>query len=56
MSMGGQNGSAVFRLEVTPAVLGLGMVTACAVGLLGALFPAIRAATLPVATALRRAV
>ncbi len=43
----------MFALTVTPALVVLGIVWACAIGLLGGLFPAIRAARLPVATALR---
>jgi len=34
-------------------LLGVGMLWACAVGFVGGLFPAVRAARLPVATALR---
>ena len=43
----------VFRLAVSPALMVLGIIWACVIGLLGGLFPAIRAARLPVATALR---
>jgi putative ABC transport system permease protein len=43
----------VFRLTVTPALAGGGIAFACAVGLLGGLFPALRAARVPVAVALR---
>jgi putative ABC transport system permease protein len=43
----------VFRLAVSPALVVLGVLWACAIGLLGGLFPAIHAARLPVATALR---
>ncbi len=46
-------GSLVFTLSVTPALIGLGVAFACALGLVGGLFPAIRAARVPVATALR---
>jgi putative ABC transport system permease protein len=53
ISLGGQLGSLVTQLRVTPTLLGVGLLWACAVGLLGGLFPAIRAARLPVATALR---
>jgi putative ABC transport system permease protein len=53
ISLGGTLGSLVTQLRVTPALLGAGILWACAVGLLGGLFPAIRAARLPVATALR---
>jgi putative ABC transport system permease protein len=43
----------VFRLAVSPSLVVLGVLWACAIGLLGGLFPAVRAARLPVATALR---
>ena len=53
ISLGGTLGSVVTQLRITPALLGIGALWACGVGLLGGLFPAIRAARLPVATALR---
>ena len=43
----------VFRLSVSPAVLVSGVVVAFVVGAVGGLLPAIRAARLPVAAALR---
>jgi putative ABC transport system permease protein len=43
----------VFPLTVSPQLLALGIVWAVAIGIVGGLFPAIRAARLPVATALR---
>jgi putative ABC transport system permease protein len=43
-----------FNLKVGPDLLVIGIVWACAVGLLGALFPAIRAARTSVADALRQ--
>jgi putative ABC transport system permease protein len=43
----------VFRLTVTPSLLLVGGFFACAIGLLGGIFPAIRAAKVPIATALR---
>ena len=46
-------GSLVFRLTVTPALMGEGIGLACGLGLLGGLFPAVRAARVPVAVALR---
>ena len=46
-------GSLVFRLTVTPALMGEGIGLACGLGLLGGLFPALRAARVPVAVALR---
>jgi putative ABC transport system permease protein len=53
ISMGGTVSSAIFELKITPALLAIGVVWACVVGLLGGLFPAVRAARLPVAAALR---
>lgn len=53
INMGSVNTSIVFRLEVGPRLVAQGIVWACAVGLLGGLLPAVRAARLPVATALR---
>jgi putative ABC transport system permease protein len=46
-------GSLVFNLAVTPALVGVGAAFACALGVIGGLFPAIRAARRPVAMALR---
>jgi putative ABC transport system permease protein len=43
----------VFRLSVTPGLIALGIAWAAAIGLIGGLFPAIRAARQPIATALR---
>lgn len=45
----------VFQLTVTPGLALSGIVLACVVGLVGGLFPAIRAARLPIAAALRAA-
>ena len=45
----------VFELTVTPTLIATGVVWACVIGLLGGLFPALRAARLPVAEALRAA-
>jgi putative ABC transport system permease protein len=42
-----------FSFTVTPVLLGLGLACALFMGLIGGLFPAVRAARLPVATALR---
>lgn len=53
ISLGGPDSTLVATLDVTAATLATGFAWACAVGLLGALLPAIRAARLPVATALR---
>ena len=43
----------VFSLQITPALAVLGIIWALVIGFIGGLFPAIRAARLPVATALR---
>lgn len=53
ISLGGGQGSLVTELAITPATLVTGVVWAAAAGLLGGLLPALRAARLPVATALR---
>jgi putative ABC transport system permease protein len=50
---GGTAAQIVFALAFTPALIAIGVTWACAIGLIGGLFPAIRAARLPVATALR---
>ncbi len=42
-----------FAFRVTPALLGLGLIYALLMGLVGGLFPAIRAARLPIPSALR---
>jgi putative ABC transport system permease protein len=46
-------GGLVFRLAVTPGLVGLGIGFASILGFVGGLFPAIRAASLPIAAALR---
>jgi putative ABC transport system permease protein len=43
----------VFDFAVTPTLLKQGVIFAAVIGFIGGLFPAIRAARLPVATALR---
>jgi putative ABC transport system permease protein len=53
VSIGGGSGTLITTLEITPSTLLTGLTWACSVGLVGALFPAIRAARLPLATALR---
>jgi putative ABC transport system permease protein len=53
ISLGNTTASLVFQMQVTPALLGVGIAWACAVGFIGGLLPALRAARLPVATALR---
>jgi len=49
----GTGAQLAFDLAVTPGLVALGILWACLIGLVGGLFPAIRAARLPVATALR---
>lgn len=49
----GVAGHLVFDLAVSPALVALGIIWACVIGLIGGLFPAVRAARLPVAAALR---
>ena len=53
VTLGGNVSSIVFQMRVTPGLLGAGIALACAVGFVGGLLPALRAARLPVATALR---
>jgi putative ABC transport system permease protein len=50
---GGGISQLVFTLALTPALVSLGIIWACVIGLVGGLFPALRAARLPVAQALR---
>ena len=52
-TLGGNFTQLVFPLTVTTALVALGITWACGIGLIGASFPAIRAARLPVATALQ---
>jgi putative ABC transport system permease protein len=52
-TLGGAFAQVVFQLRVTPALLATGIAWACTIGLLGGFFPALRAARLPVAAALR---
>jgi len=42
-----------FAFQVTPQLLGMGLTYALAMGLIGGLFPALRAARLPIPSALR---
>lgn len=53
VTLGDSTGSVILETRITPALLGVGVALACTVGLIGGLFPAVRAARLPVATALR---
>ena len=43
----------VFHLTIGPSIIILGILWACAIGMIGSLFPAIRAARLPIAVVLR---
>ena len=52
-TLGGAFAQVVFQLTVTRALILTGIIWACVIGLLGGLFPALRAARLPVAEALR---
>jgi putative ABC transport system permease protein len=54
-TLGGAFAQIVFQLTVTRALIITGIAWACAIGLLGGFFPALRAARLPVAEALRAA-
>jgi putative ABC transport system permease protein len=49
----GSVGKLSFEFSVTPALLWSGLKWALAIGFIGGLFPAVRAARLPVTTALR---
>jgi putative ABC transport system permease protein len=49
----GSSGQIMFAFDVSPALLWNGLATALAIGLLGGLLPAIRAARMPIAIALR---
>ncbi|HEY3516218.1 MAG TPA: ABC transporter permease [Gammaproteobacteria bacterium] len=53
VSLGGQNGTLITTLAITPATLVTGLLWAVGVGFIGAVFPAVRAGRLPLATALR---
>jgi putative ABC transport system permease protein len=52
-TLGGNFTQVVFHLTVTPELIAKGIIWACCIGFVGSLFPSIRAARLPVATALR---
>jgi putative ABC transport system permease protein len=53
ISIGGGSGTLITTLTIRPATLVTGLLWAGGVGFAGALFPAVRAARLPLATALR---
>src|SRR5882757_1209279 len=52
-TLGGAFAQVVFQLTVTRQLIVTGIIWACVIGLFGGLFPAVRAARLPVAEALR---
>jgi putative ABC transport system permease protein len=52
----GQQAPVTFAMAVTPGLVALGVLWACVIGFAGGLFPAIRAAHLPVARALNAVV
>jgi putative ABC transport system permease protein len=52
-TLGGAFAQIVFQVTVTPSLMAMGLVWACAIGVLGGLFPALRSARLSVAEALR---
>jgi putative ABC transport system permease protein len=54
-TLGGAFAQVVFKLTVTRALIVTGIIWACIIGILGGLFPALRAARLSVADALRAA-
>lgn len=54
-TLGGNFSQVVFQFRITPALLWNGIKWALAIGFVGGLFPAVRAARLPVTTALREA-
>jgi putative ABC transport system permease protein len=54
-TLGGGFTQLVFQFRVTPGLVTYGVVIALLIGFVGGLFPAVRAARLPVTTALRAA-
>lgn len=52
-TLGANFSQVVFRLTVTPELMGSGILLAMLIGLFGGLFPAVRAARLPIVDALR---
>lgn len=51
----GNNPQVVFALTISSGLVGISIALACLVGLLGGIFPAVRAARMPIAAALRAA-
>jgi putative ABC transport system permease protein len=56
MMLSGMQPPVAFAMDVTPRLVALGISWACVIGVVGGLFPAIRAARLPVAQALNAVV
>ncbi len=56
MEVSGLQPPIAFAMSVTPALILLGVIWACVIGIIGGLFPAIRAARLPIARALNAVV
>lgn len=54
-TLGGSFTQLVFNFKVTPRLVGIGMALALAIGFIGGLLPALRAARMPVTVALREA-
>lgn len=52
-TISGSMSQLIFKITVTPQSIVIGISLACAIGLIGSIFPAVRAAKLPVAEALR---
>ena len=52
-SLSGNFTQVVFKLTITPKLVAMGIIWAAIIGLLGGLFPALRAARRPVVDALR---
>ena len=52
-STAGSGGQIMFTFKVSPGLLGTGLLAALSIGFIGGLLPAIRAARIPIATALR---
>ena len=47
-TMGGSFGQVVFNFQLSPRLIGQGLLLALLVGLVGGLFPALRAARMPI--------
>jgi putative ABC transport system permease protein len=52
-TLGGAFAQVVFQVTVTTSLMATGLIWACAIGVLGGVFPALRSARMPVAEALR---